>query len=337
MTHILYIGNKLASEERNASAIDCLGPLLEGEGYRVYYASSKLNKIGRLLDMLWACWRYRHTVHMVLIDTYSTLNFWYALCVSQLCRLLKLKYIPILHGGNLPKRLETNPYLSRLLFCYAYKYVAPSAYLKKAFETHGYTNVGHIPNTLSLAMYPFKDRGFEQINLLWVRSFARIYHPELAVKILKNIQEQGVKASLCMVGPDSGDRSLQVTQTLAETLGVNVRVTGKLTKEAWIALSEDYNVFINTSNFDNMPVSVMEAMALGLPVVSTNVGGMPFLIDNKVNGILVPPNDEKAFTNALLAIYSRPQNALQMAKQARMVVEKIDWKQVRQLWRNVLQ
>ena len=336
MIHILYVGNKLASKTRNVSGIDHLGPLLEAEGYKVYYASSRLNKLGRLLDMLWGCWRYRHKVHLVLIDTYSTLNFWYAVCVSQLCRLLKLKYVPILHGGNLPKRLETNPYLSRLLFGYAYKNIAPSVYLKKTFEVHGYTNLEHIPNVLSLAMYPFKARHFERINMLWVRSFAKIYHPELAVRILKNIQERGGGVSLCMVGPDSGDGSLQATQTLVETLGVNVNITGKLTKEAWVALSENYNVFINTSNFDNMPVSVMEAMALGLPVVSTNIGGMPFLIDHEVNGILVPPNNEEAFADALQDICSRPQKALRMAEKARMTVEALDWEQVKLQWYNVL-
>ena len=65
--------------------------------------------------------------------------------------------------------------------------------------------------------------------------------------------------------------------------------TGKLSKQEWRDLSKDYNVFINTTNFDNTPVSVIEAMALGIPVVSTNVGGLPFLITDKVDGVLVEP------------------------------------------------
>ena len=55
-----------------------------------------------------------------------------------------------------------------------------------------------------------------------------------------------------------------------------ITITGILRKAEWIELSKDYDVFINTTNVDNMPVSVIEAMALGMPIVSTNVGGIPF-------------------------------------------------------------
>ena len=80
-----------------------------------------------------------------------------------------------------------------------------------------------------------------------------------------------------MVGPDK-DGSLEKTKQYAKEKGVlhRVRFTGGLSKTEWIELSKDYNIFINTTNVDNTPVSVMEAMALGFPVISTNVGGVPF-------------------------------------------------------------
>ena len=84
-------------------------------------------------------------------------------------------------------------------------------------------------------------------------------------------------ATLAMIGPDV-DGSLTKVKDLARKKNLDVNFTGKLSKPEWINYSKDFNVFINTTNFDNTPVSVIEAMALGLPVVSTNVGGMPFLI-----------------------------------------------------------
>src|SRR5690606_41946312 len=276
MKNLLYIGNHLSQQRSNISAIGIVGPKLEQEGYQVSYASSKPNKLARLLDMLWTCLSHRKKVDVVLIDTYSTQNFYYALLVSQLCRGLALPYIPILHGGNLPSRLKTNPLWSQMLFKPAFALVSPSVYLKEAFEASGYKKLQYIPNSLELEQYEFQEKEYSEVTLLWVRAFASIYNPELAVHVLKALQVQGINASLWMVGPHT-DGSMERVKSLATNFGVSVTITGELPKKDWIALAKDYNIFINTTNYDNMPVSVIEAMALGLPVVSTNVGGLPYL------------------------------------------------------------
>ncbi len=336
MRRLLYIGNKLNSKTSNVSSIDALVPLFENEGYTLYYASSKINKVLRLCDMLIACIRYKNRVDFVIIDTYSTLNFYYALFVSQLCRVLQLKYIPSLNGGNLPKRLQNNPFLCGLIFNHAYKNVSPSLYLKEAFEDFGYTNIGYIPNTIELQKYPFKRRSFNSVMLLWVRSFSKIYNPLLAIHLLKTLQDEGIDASLCMVGPDS-DGTLKDAKKLAKKLNVVVQFTGKLTKAEWIDLSQDYNIFINTTNFDNMPVSVVEGMALGMVVISTNVGGMPYLVTHGHDGILVEPHNVALFVDAIKSILKSPEAAQTMAMHAREKVEQFDWQVIKQLWFKALQ
>ena len=99
----------------------------------------------------------------------------------------------------------------------------------------------------------------------------------MAVKVLQQLQKQYPSATLTMVGPDK-DGSLQTTKDFAKSLGITVNFSGQLTKEEWWELASKHDIFINTTHFDNTPVSVMEAMALGLPVVSTNVGGIPYLL-----------------------------------------------------------
>jgi len=312
-----------------------LSTALTGEGFIVVCKSAFQNKIARVLDMVKGTIVYGYRMDTVLIDTYSTQNFYYAFVVSQVCRLLRLPYIPILHGGNLPQRLEQNPKLSRMLFKPAKVLVSPSIYLKEAFASHGYTNVVYIPNSLQLQNYPFASRSIDAINILWVRSFSEIYNPCLAVDILKALQDLGYKTTLCMAGPDT-DGSLAKVKAHAHALGVTVETPGKLTKAEWIALAKDYNVFINTTNFDNMPVSVIEAMALGLPIVSTNVGGMPFLIEDEVDGLLVPPNDLNAFVTAILKLKSKPELAVSLASKARKKVEQFDWEVLKEDWIEVL-
>ena len=99
----------------------------------MYSSSHKKNILIRLIDMLWMCFKYRKSADYVLIDTYSTLNFYYAYFVSQLCRVLKLKYVPILRGGNLPERLKSSSKLSKSIFNNAFINVAPSLYIKSNF------------------------------------------------------------------------------------------------------------------------------------------------------------------------------------------------------------
>ena len=332
---LLYLGNQLSKHGFNKTTIETLGLHLEQEGFGVYYASNKKSFPLRMLDMMRSVIIYRKQVSYILIDTYSTKAFWYAFLCSQLARFFNIKYIPILHGGDLPNRLKKNPMLCRVLFSNAYKNVAPSGYLKQAFEKEGFKNVIHIPNTIEIEKYEFKLRTELTPNLLWVRAFASIYNPKMAVKVLQQLQEQYPSATLTMVGPDK-DGSLQTTKDFAKSLGITVNFSGQLTKEEWWELASKHDIFINTTHFDNTPVSVMEAMALGLPVISTNVGGIPFLLTNEQNALLVPDNDITAMTNAVLDLLeNKPKNNL-LITNARTFIEQMDWKLVKQSWVSIL-
>ncbi len=335
MKNLLYIGNQLKLHHGTVTTIDVLGPLLEKEGYHLVYASSFKNKVLRFFHMICTVFKNRKKADYVFIDTYSTLNFYYAFFVSQVCRILNLKYIPILHGGNLPNKLTQSPILSKLIFKNAYVNVSPSNYIKSAFEKLGYSNLTCIPNSIEINDYPFQVKDFNTVRLLWVRSFSEIYNPLLAVKILKALLDENIHATLCMVGPDK-DGSLNQTKTYAKEIGADVLFTGKLSKKDWIKLSKDYNIFINTTNFDNMPVSVIEAMALGFPVVSTDVGGMPFLIKDGFNGMLVHPNNVSAFVSVIKNLILNTEKTTQMAFNARNQAEMYDWNTIKHQWFSLL-
>lgn len=334
MKNVLYIGNALANKGNTSTTIDILSEHLK-EMYSVKIASNKSNKILRLLDMIKLVFKNKSKTDFVLIDTYSTFNFYYALIVSQLCRFLNLKYIPILHGGNLEKRLKNNSKLSHLIFSNAYKLVAPSNFLKTVFETYGYDEVLFIPNSIAIGNYKFKKRKIDTLKLLWVRSFSSIYNPELAILVLEKLLEMGYSTSLTMVGPEV-DGSLKKAKNLAKYKKLKVNFTGKLSKLEWVDLSEDSNIFINTTNFDNAPVSVIEAMALGLPVVSTNIGGLSFLISNRQDGLLVSPQDVNSMTDAIIKLKKDEALRSKLIINARLKVESFDWNVVKSKWKFLL-
>lgn len=334
MKNLLYIGNKLSKHGVTPTTIETLGPLLEKEGFKLHYSSSRKNKRLRLLAMLWNVFQYRK-VDYVLIDTYSTANFWYAFAVSQLCRLLRIKYIPILHGGNLSFRLKKNPKISRMIFKYSLQNVSPSLFLIDEFKVIGYDNVIHIPNAIELDKYPFLERKKAKPNLLWVRSFAKIYNPIMAVEVFASLKNIYPEITLCMVGPDK-DGSLSETKQRAKELNVEVLFTGKLAKQDWIDLSKNYSVFINTTHFDNMPVSVIEAMSLGFAIVSTNVGGIPFLLENEKDSLLVPDKDIDKMTEAIIRLIEEPELFSEITANSIKKVKQFEWQVVKLKWLTIL-
>lgn len=335
---LLYIGNDLTAKSQYQSTMATLSALLGQEGYKVIRTSSKQNKILRLLDMLFQLFKNRNQANYILIDTFSTSNFYYALATSQLARILHKKYIPILHGGNLPERLDRNPLLSRMIFQHAYANVAPSGYLQYEFGQRGY-HTTYIPNVLPIEDYSFKVRKDLKPRILWVRAFARLYNPAMAIYVLEALKKSYPDAKLCMVGPDKGDGSLQETHKLVKALGLKDRVlfTGVLPKEEWHELSENYDIFINTTTIDNTPVSVMEAMALGLPVVSTRVGGLPYLIEDGEDGLLVASNHVTAMTEAIQKLLTDTDLVTKITSNARKKVEGFDWSVVREKWNELLE
>lgn len=335
MKRILYIGNKLNGENSNITTIETLGNHLIDEGFEVSFSSSRINKFFRIVDMVFSVIKIRKNVDYVLIDTYSTQNFYYALIISQLCRFFKIKYVPILHGGDLPKRLKANPGFCKRIFNNSYINVSPSIYLKNSFNEFGYDNIEFIPNSIDIKEYSFKNQKIDKPKLFWLRSYKKIYNPLMAIKVANKLKEKGLDCELCMVGPD-GDGSFLFAKSLARELKVDVNFNMKMKKSEWIELSKNYNIFINTSNFDNLPVSIIEAMALGFPIVSTNVGGLPFLIKDNKDGLLVNKNDVEQMTQKIIEIAQNMDLANQLALKARGKAEQFDWDIVKLDWKNLL-
>lgn len=331
---ILYIGNNFTQKTKYNSTLALLSSLLVKEGYKVLVSSDKINKFYRLLDMSFSVIKYRNKVDYILIDTFSTTNFYYAFVTSQIARFFKIKYIPILHGGDLPKRIKKSSKLSKLIFNNSYKNIAPSNYLKFAFEKENY-KVEFIPNIIEIENYIYKSRDKIKPKLLWVRAFKEIYNPTLAIEVLNLLKKEYPDAKLCMVGPFV-DNSLEKCYNLIEKYDLknSVEFTGVLLKEDWHQKSTEFDIFINTTNFDNTPVSVMEAMALGLPVVTTNVGGIPYLLENYKDALLVDKNNPIQMLSAIKEIIEGKHEML--AVNARKKIEAFTWEKNRLKWLNTL-
>jgi glycosyltransferase involved in cell wall biosynthesis len=246
-----------------------------------------------------------------------------------------MDYILLLHGGGLPERLKNTPKLSASLFKKAKLNIAPSLYLFEEFQQAGFKNIEYIPNSIFLKDYTFKPRKNLKPKLLWVRAFAEIYNPILAIKLLEELLKEYPDARLCMVGLEK-DESYKECVSYAESNKLPVKFTGKLTKQEWTDLSKEYDIFLNTTNVDNTPVSLIEAMALGLPIISTSVGGIPYLLEDEGTGLLVAPNDKKAMLGAIKKLLQNTELTENLSQNARHQSQKFDWEIVKEDWKEIL-
>ena len=321
---VLYFGNMLSKYGKTPTSVETLGEKLSEIAIVKRY-SEKKGQLARMLDFFFATIRFGPKVNFVLIDTYSTFAFYYAFFISVFLKLFRVNYIPILHGGNLPFRLERSKWMSKFLFRNAFINVAPSGYLRTSFEKAGFS-VLQIPNYIDIQDYPFLQRDSVRPRILWVRSFHRIYQPDLAIQVFDRLRIHFPEAKLCMVGPDK-DGSLERCKRLAADKGLQeaVHFTGRMDKKDWIALSGEFDIFLNTTSVDNTPVSVMEAMALGMIVVTTKVGGIPWLFENERHGFMVDMPFEDEIINKLLTILDQKNNYSNISSQARKKAEEWDW------------
>jgi len=332
--NILYIGNKLSAKNRNVTTVETLSKKLRDLSYVVKSYSNQDNKVLRLISILWAILRHRH-FNYVLIDTYSTNAFWFAWFSAKLCQAFNIPYIMFLHGGNLPERLKSHSQYAKDIFRKAVLNICPSAYLYETFRNEGFTNLKIIPNSLDIENYTFKQRQHIKPKLLWVRAFADIYNPILALKVLKKLIKTYPNAQLSMVGPFK-DKTIDECREYANKYDLPVKFTGRLSKEEWIKYAIEFDIFINTTNVDNTPVSVIEAMALGLPIVSTNIGGLPYLLHHKKNALLVKPNDEKAMQKAIENLIEKKNLANELSLNGRQLAKTFGWDIVKAEWQKVL-
>lgn len=332
---ILYFGNILSSSGNNPSFIELLGPKLNTM-YPLIMASDKRNKLWRMMDMVWVFCKWSRKARVVLIDTYSYQGFYFAWIISLCCRLFSIPYIPIIRGGDFLHRLDKSPGLAGRFLQSASHVVAPSEYM---VEMLAEANVKAlcIPNFIETSHYPFKIRNRVRPKLLWVRSFHKIYNPLMAIEVVLLLKSYYQDVHLTMAGPDK-DGSMSVCKNTIEmrNLESSITILGKLNKEEIREIAKQHDVFINTTTIDNHPVSVIEAMGLGLVIVSTNVGGMRYLIQDQINGILVPNNDAVTMVDAIVNLIENPALVSPLQINARKNIEEYDWQIVGKQWASLI-
>ncbi len=210
--------------------------------------------------------------------------------------------------------------------------VVPSAYLRDVFANHGYT-ARVIPNVVDLSDFAFRERRPLRPRFLSTRNLERYYRVDVIIEAFARLQSECAGATLTIAGVGSEEPSLRALAARLTKGGV--RFVGRIEPDFMPKLYADSDIFLNASEVDNQPVSILEAFASGLPVISTPAGDIPSLVRHEETGLLVPPEAPLTMARAMSQTLLRAERALQMAQQARHELTRHTWPNVKDEWASV--
>lgn len=208
--------------------------------------------------------------------------------------------------------------------------VTPSGYLVDVFARHGYHGQV-IANFVDTDRFAFRERIVLRPRFLANRAFEPLYNVPCVVRAFARVQARYPHAALVLAG-DGSERG--AIEQLIRELGLrNVTFTGRVDPEEMPALCDAADIYLNASNIDNMPGSIIECFSAGLSVISTSAGGIPYIVTNGETGLLVPVDDHRALGDAALRLLEEPGLARRLAAAARSEVERrYAWTAVRDSW-----
>jgi glycosyltransferase involved in cell wall biosynthesis len=235
-----------------------------------------------------------------------------------------------LHGGALPEFSAKHPDRVRAVLARGACIVSPSPYLAHWAGELGFP-AQVIPNLLQ-ETYPFRLRSHVYPRLLWMRTFHDLYHPEMAVEVLARLRRRYPDASLTMAGQDRGLQQRVREYSASFNLNGSLRLPGFLSSAEKAAAFASHDIYLNTNRVDNTPVSLIEAASAGLPVVATRVGGIPYLLEDHRQALLVADGDSDAMAGAVEHLLEDPDLAARLSQSGYELAEQSRWDNVRARW-----
>ncbi|SDY68427.1 glycosyltransferase family 4 protein [Nitrosomonas sp. Nm58] len=328
-----------------ANQTEQLARLLRQEGAQIKliqvnspYYPEWINKIKgiralfRLIPYLINLWRSADTVQLFHVMANSGWSWHlYAAPVIWIARIKKKPAVINYRGGEAEAFFEKSFFWVKPSLELAAAVIVPSDFLEEIFKKRGFATI-IVPNIINLDRFSEQtDKRNQKIakapHIILTRNLEAIYDNATAIRAFYQVRSFFSDARLTIAG--SGPEELALNALVRELGLVDaVTFTGRVDNEAIISLYRSADVMVNPSLVDNMPISILEALACGVPVVSTNVGGIPYLVAHDKTALLVPPQDPIAMSRAILTLLNDPIKARKIAEAGLITVQQYTWRNV---------
>ena len=327
-----------------ANQLNQLQRLLKKEGVCVSllatnppYASSLVSKIrgiravSRLVPYLYKAWQLAG--HVDVIHVLSNSGWSWQLFSAPVLWLGYIRKTPVIinyRGGEARRYFERSINFVRPSMRLATRIVVPSGYLKEVFQDYGFKDVSVISNIIDLEKFKPKkhEKGY---HLIITRNLEAIYGIETAIEAVKQIKVDYPEVRLTIAG--SGDQKAYLQQRVIDLeLEDNVVFAGKLKPDEVVSLYQQADIMLNPTTVDNMPNSILEAMACGVPVISTNVGGVPFIVEDNKTAMLVEVGNSSMMAEKVIELFNNKDLYRQLVANGIAEVQKYSWDNIRDQW-----
>jgi len=220
--------------------------------------------------------------------------------------------------------------------------VVPSEFLREVFARFG-LSARVVPNVIDADRFAPRATDSRSAHamesgprVLIARNLESVYDVATGLRAFQQVREAlpGARLVVAGTGPER-DRLGALANELG--LGASVRFVGRIGNEDMPAFYREADVVLNPSLADNMPISILEALASGVPVVTTNVGGIPFLVRHDETAQMIPPGDPATMAAAILRLWSDPALAERQSRAGLSLAGKFTWASVGKQWAAVYQ
>lgn len=305
--------------------VETLQCMLRREGHIADIFSTKASTLRRLL-MAPKLRRVAADYDVLHIHCCSGFGFLPAVLGVQAGRSLGKRTVLTYHGGG------AKPFFAKHK-CLVHRYltrtdanIVLSGFLGKVFDRHGlrYTV---IPNITELDGTLFRQRDVLKANYICTRAHEPLYNIPCILRAFGEVQAARPEATLTLVGGGSDHERLKL---MAQDMGLrNVTFTGRVDNSEIYRQLDHADIFLSAPTIDNMPVSILEAMNAGLPVISSRVGGVPYMIDDGRTGLLFDSDNHRELAAKMLWITDNQTAAKAMVQQARSEADRYRWENIR--------
>jgi glycosyltransferase involved in cell wall biosynthesis len=269
------------------------GPLRKLQAIK--YVRTVFTELAYVFLLLSRLWKY-DVIHVFSASYYSFL-----LAPAPAILIARLYGKPVIlnyHSGEAEDHLR-NWRSAIPIIRLATRVIVPSRYLVDVFQRFGIVAEA-IFNTVELDKFTFRERKPLRPVIVSNRNLEAHYGVADTLRAFAKIERESPDVRLIVAG-DGSQRGM--LHSLASELGLKrVEFVGSVPPEQMPRLLDSADIFINASVVDNMPLSIIEAFASGLPVVTTGAGGIPYIVSHGRNGMVVAPGDSDALADAVLSL-----------------------------------
>lgn len=323
---ILLINNYKPGVGGISGQVEMLQRKLREDGHTAEIFSTKAS--------VWQRLRLKHKLKRIAgkydvlhVHCCSGWGFLPAVLGISVAKRLEKRVVLTYHGGGGDQFFDRHPKLVRHYLTRTNANIVLSGFLAKVFDKHRlpYTI---IPNIIDLEDTCFRQREVIQPNYICVRAHEELYNIPCALRAFQRVQQKYPEAVLTLVG--TGSQHEQLKQLAQELNLRHVTFTGRVENKAIYRCLFEADVFLSAPKVDNMPVSVIEAMNAGLLVISSCVGGVPYMVEDAKNGLLFTSDHDDELAEKMLWVIQHQDEAKTIIENAHQSVKQYQWENVKQ-------